>query len=98
MSRLSGSSVSAPGVGHVRSIPELLRGRAAADPDGRAYTFLEDGERPGDCLTWGELDRRPSCFPLLPWEPYFPDIPDLHRTVSPLRIPINMLSKRLYNS
>jgi len=62
MSRVSGSSISAPGVGRVRSMPELLRGRAAADPDGRAYTFLEDGERPGACLTWGELDRRASAI------------------------------------
>ena len=44
----------------MRMMPELLRDRAQAEPDARAYTFLDDGEREGACLTWGELDRRAS--------------------------------------
>jgi acyl-CoA synthetase (AMP-forming)/AMP-acid ligase II len=46
----------------MRVMPELLRDRAQADPDGRAYTFLDDGEREGAQLTWGELDRRASAL------------------------------------
>ncbi|MCZ6596715.1 MAG: fatty acyl-AMP ligase, partial [Planctomycetota bacterium] len=37
---------------------ELLRARARLEPDKSAYTFLVDGEREGDHLTFGELDRR----------------------------------------
>jgi acyl-CoA synthetase (AMP-forming)/AMP-acid ligase II/3-oxoacyl-(acyl-carrier-protein) synthase/acyl carrier protein len=40
------------------TLVELLRARAAAEPDEPAYTFLEDGERETDELTFGELDRR----------------------------------------
>jgi len=36
----------------------LLRARAAAQPWDRAYTFMEDGERCGDWLTWEQLERR----------------------------------------
>ena len=46
----------------MRVMPELLRDRAQADPDARAYTFLDDGEREGASLTWGELDRRASAI------------------------------------
>ena len=46
----------------MRLMPELLRDRANADPDGRAYTFLDDGEREGARMTWGELDRRASAL------------------------------------
>jgi acyl-CoA synthetase (AMP-forming)/AMP-acid ligase II len=46
----------------MRLMPELLRDRAQADPDARAYTFLDDGEREGACLTWGDLDRRASAL------------------------------------
>lgn len=46
----------------MRLMPERLRDRADADPDGRAYTFLDDGEREGAQLTWGELDRRASAL------------------------------------
>jgi acyl-CoA synthetase (AMP-forming)/AMP-acid ligase II len=44
----------------MRVMHELLRDRAQADPDARAYTFLDDGEREGAQMTWGELDRRAS--------------------------------------
>ena len=46
----------------MRLMPELLRDRAQADPDGRAYTFLDDGECEGARLTWGDLDRRASAL------------------------------------
>ena len=39
------------------TLVELLRARAAAAPDRRAYVFLEDGENEGASLTFGELDR-----------------------------------------
>jgi acyl-CoA synthetase (AMP-forming)/AMP-acid ligase II len=42
----------------VRSLPELLARRADAQPDEPAYTFLEDGEREGDSLTWQAIERR----------------------------------------
>lgn len=48
----------APRIGRVRSLIELLGKRAAVQPTDRAYTFLEDGEREGDRMTWGELEGR----------------------------------------
>jgi acyl-CoA synthetase (AMP-forming)/AMP-acid ligase II len=42
----------------VRSLVELLQDRAARQPDERAYTFLESGEREAASLTWQELERR----------------------------------------
>jgi len=41
-----------------RSMIDLLRDRAAAQPDDCAYTFLDDGEEAGASLTWGILERR----------------------------------------
>lgn len=41
----------------VTSVLALLRARAAEAPDARAYTFIDDGERDGQSLTWGEIDR-----------------------------------------
>src|SRR5947199_6967893 len=40
------------------SLVEVLRARAAADPDRRLYTFLADGEREEERLTAAELDRK----------------------------------------
>jgi acyl-CoA synthetase (AMP-forming)/AMP-acid ligase II len=40
------------------SLVELLRFRAAAQPDQCACTFLEDGEREADSVTYAELDDR----------------------------------------
>ncbi len=40
------------------TLVDLLRGRATETPRGRAYLFLEDGEREGARLTWADLDRR----------------------------------------
>src|SRR5688572_6270005 len=40
------------------SLVDLLRFRAEAQPDDRAYTFLEDGEAEGAIWTWRKLDRR----------------------------------------
>ena len=40
------------------SLVELLRFRAAAQPESCAYTFLEDGERQGTSVTYAELERR----------------------------------------
>lgn len=37
---------------------ELLRSRAAQDPDRRAYTFLVDGDTDEDSMTYAELDRQ----------------------------------------
>lgn len=39
------------------SIVDILRHRAARQPDQLAYTFLEDGEAIGGQLTYGQLDR-----------------------------------------
>jgi acyl-CoA synthetase (AMP-forming)/AMP-acid ligase II len=47
--------IRAPRAGRVRSLPELLQQRAKMQPDDRAYTFLEDGERESAALTWNEL-------------------------------------------
>ena len=40
------------------SLVELLRFRAAVQPNECAYTFLDDGERPGGSVTYAELERR----------------------------------------
>ncbi len=40
------------------SLVAMVRGRAAADPHRRLYTFLADGEREDETLTAAELDRR----------------------------------------
>lgn len=37
---------------------DLLRDRAAAQPDSTAFTFLDAGEREGAALTWAALDLR----------------------------------------
>ena len=42
----------------MKSLPEIIHERASATPDARAYTFLEDGERDGDTLTWSALAIR----------------------------------------
>lgn len=42
----------------IRTLIDLLRDRAAAQPDERAYTFLDDGEKCADSVTWLELERR----------------------------------------
>jgi acyl-CoA synthetase (AMP-forming)/AMP-acid ligase II len=39
------------------TLVEMLRARAASQPDDLAYTFLADGENPVDELTWSALDR-----------------------------------------
>ena len=41
-----------------RTLIDLLRDRAAAQPRERAYTFLDDGERHGQRLTWAQLETR----------------------------------------
>ena len=41
-----------------RSMIDLLRDRAAEQPDECAFTFLDDGERAGASITWGVLERR----------------------------------------
>jgi acyl-CoA synthetase (AMP-forming)/AMP-acid ligase II len=41
-----------------RSMVDLLRNRAAAQPDGRAFTFLDDGEVEGARIQWRELEER----------------------------------------
>jgi acyl-CoA synthetase (AMP-forming)/AMP-acid ligase II len=46
----------------MRVMPAVLRDRAQAEPDSLAYTFLDDGEREGAQLTWGDLDRRASAL------------------------------------
>ena len=40
------------------SLWEIIEHRASATPDARAYTFLEDGERDGDALTWADVAVR----------------------------------------
>ena len=44
--------------GHSTTMIDLLRDRAAAQPHARAYTFMDDGERCGQSLTWAQLERR----------------------------------------
>ena len=46
----------------MRVMPQILRDRAGAHGDARAYTFLDDGEREGASLTWRELDDRASAI------------------------------------
>src|SRR5215203_234313 len=41
-----------------RSFVEILANRAGIRPEGRAYTFLSEGEEESVHLTYGELDRR----------------------------------------
>jgi acyl-CoA synthetase (AMP-forming)/AMP-acid ligase II len=41
-----------------RTMIDLLRDRAIAQPDDCAYTFLDDGERVGGSITWRRLDER----------------------------------------
>lgn len=40
------------------NLVEMLRERARLNPEGRLFTFLADGEKRGDDLSYGELDRR----------------------------------------
>lgn len=42
----------------LRTLVDVLRERAELQPESRAYTFLDAGEREGDILTWEALDRR----------------------------------------
>ena len=37
---------------------DMLRDRAAAQPDDVAYTYLEAGEQEAARLTWADVDRR----------------------------------------
>jgi acyl-CoA synthetase (AMP-forming)/AMP-acid ligase II len=39
------------------TVSEVLRRRAARQPDRTAFVFLEDGEEPGEVLTYARLDR-----------------------------------------
>lgn len=40
------------------SIIDILRERALQQPDAVAYTFLENGENPSDCLTYQQLEQK----------------------------------------
>ena len=43
----------------LNSMVDLLRDRASRrSRDGRAYTFLDAGEREGASLTWAQLERQ----------------------------------------
>ena len=42
----------------MRSLIDQLQARAAVQGTQLAYTFLEDGEREGDRLTWNDVERR----------------------------------------
>ena len=46
----------------MRLMSTVLRDRAQSEPDARAYTFLDDGEREGAEMTWGDLDARASAL------------------------------------
>jgi len=41
-----------------KTLTNLLRSRTQQEPSGPVYTWLVDGERPGACLSYGDLDRR----------------------------------------
>lgn len=58
MSLSSIESRSARASNDVDNLVDLLRARARAQPTKVAYVFLDDGEREGARLTFGELDRR----------------------------------------
>jgi len=45
-------------ISNAPTIIEVLQARAAATPDGLAFSFLVDGEEEGPRLTFAELDRR----------------------------------------
>ena len=47
-----------PGTSTWGTFVDLLRARAAYHPERRCFTFLIDGEAPGDHLTYGALDAR----------------------------------------
>lgn len=47
------------------SLVDVLRARAAAQPEQVAYTWLRDGEEVGAELTYGELDRRARSIAVL---------------------------------
>src|SRR6266545_1598218 len=51
-------SLETPPAAAVTNLVDLLRERASATPDRRAYTFLADGETESAALSWGELDAR----------------------------------------
>ena len=42
----------------LHSLWEIIEHRASATPDAQAYTFLENGERDGDVLTWADVAVR----------------------------------------
>jgi acyl-CoA synthetase (AMP-forming)/AMP-acid ligase II len=50
--------VPAAAIAAVTNLVDLLRARALATPDRRAYAFLADGESESEALSWGELDAR----------------------------------------
>ena len=43
---------------NLHNLNDILRYRAENEPEKIAFTFLEDGEREKDCLTYQELDRQ----------------------------------------
>src|SRR5215210_2557018 len=47
-----------PPAAAVTTLVDLLRARALATPDRRAYAFLADGETESGALSWAELDAR----------------------------------------
>src|SRR5262245_38701897 len=65
MSLRTSGRIAMPLAGHkvdtvhgVADLGELLRRRAAEDPERRAYTFLADGESEERHASYGEVDRR----------------------------------------
>jgi len=48
-----------------RTLVELLRWRAATEPNKKAYTYLKDGDRKEIYLTYGELDKKAQSIALM---------------------------------
>jgi acyl-CoA synthetase (AMP-forming)/AMP-acid ligase II len=51
-------SLELPPAAAVTTLVDLLRARALATPDRRAYAFLADGESESAALSWAECDAR----------------------------------------
>src|SRR6516164_7086530 len=52
------SQIQIPAPKNIATLVELLRWRAGCQPDELALSFLPDGERDGERMTYGDIDRR----------------------------------------
>src|SRR5260370_8476286 len=52
------SDIPIPAPEHIATLVELLRWRVSFQPDALALSYLPDGVKEGERLTYGEIDRR----------------------------------------